>query len=196
VGTVPKYLHLQRRRFCAVPVSYDQGLALLRRHGLHDTLMRHSRGVAAFARELAERIALRHPEFGVDSDRVEVAALLHDIGRSRPGDHEANSVAILREEGLPELATIAMHGSYYEIMKLRGSEDVSLLPRSVENKIVAYADARFRLEPVTLQQRFDDILERRTGDPEKVRAVRMAMPRMQELERELMDLAGGSQSVG
>jgi hypothetical protein len=146
--------------------------------------------VASFAYDLAARIRRRHPELTIDPQKVKAAALLHDISRARPGDHEVNSATILREEGLGELAEMVMHGSYYEMSKLRGTDEPSLLPRSLENKIVAYADTRVRLRPVSVRKRVEDILRRRADDPEKAKAVRMALPRYLALEAELMELAG------
>jgi putative nucleotidyltransferase with HDIG domain len=171
-------------------IDESGALALLRRHGMDEVRVRHSQGVAMFAYRLAARIRRRHPELPLDPAKVKAAALLHDIGRTRDGPHEANSVAILREEGLGDLADIVMHGSYYEIQKLRGQDDPSLLPSSLEHKIVAYADTRFRLNVVSVAERMAEIVKRRAADREKVESVRMALPRYQALERELMELAG------
>jgi putative nucleotidyltransferase with HDIG domain len=171
-------------------ITEREALALLTRYGLAETRIRHCEGVAAFAYDLARRIAERHPELALDPLKVKMAALLHDIGREHPGDHEPASVAILCEEGLGDLADIVMHGSYYEIMKLRGIDDPSLLPRSLENKIVAYADTRFRLEPISVEERVAEILQRRADEPEKIESLRMALPRYEALEAELLALAG------
>jgi putative nucleotidyltransferase with HDIG domain len=169
-------------------MTETEAMALLTRYGLAETRIRHSQGVAAFAYDLARRIAERHPELDVDPVKVKIAALLHDIGREHPGDHEPASVAILRKEGFDDLAKIVMHGSYYEIMKLRGVDDPSLLPRTVENKIVAFADVRFRLEPVSLEERVAEILQRRADEPEKIESLRTALPRYKALEAELLAL--------
>jgi putative nucleotidyltransferase with HDIG domain len=170
-------------------LSEQEALELLRRYGMDERRIRHSRGVASIAYELATRIARRHPEFGIDPQRVRTAALLHDIGRTRPGDHEPNSVAILHEEGHDEFADLVMHGSYYEIMKMRGTDDPTLLPRGIENKIVAYADTRFRLSPVSIEERVREISRRRAGEHEKLASLRMALPRYLALEAELKELA-------
>jgi putative nucleotidyltransferase with HDIG domain len=169
-------------------ISPEQAIALLRAYALPEARIAHSIGVADFAFDLASRIKQRHPELTLDPDKVRIGGILHDIGRARPGDHEINSVAILNEEGHPEIAAIVIHGSIYEIMQIRGIDDRSLLPTTIENKIVAYADARFRLGIVTLKERTDEILSRRSGESEKVAAIQMAAPRFEELERELARL--------
>jgi putative nucleotidyltransferase with HDIG domain len=163
--------------------------AMLDRYGLSETRIRHSEGVAEFAFDLARTIAAKNPALGVDPQKVKIAALLHDIGRSREGHHQINSVAILREEGLDDLAEMVMHGPLYEIMCLSGENNPAYLPTTIENKIVAYADARFRLRPVTLQERIDEVLVRRADEKEKVAAFRMAAPRFFQMEKELMELA-------
>lgn len=170
------------------PFNYDQALKLLRTRGMSKKRIAHSIGVADTARDLARRIARRHPALPLNAEKVRVAALLHDIGRTREGDHELNSVKILREEGLEDLAAIVMHGTFYEIQRLRGIEDPRLIPQSLENKLVAYADARFRLKPVTLKERFDDITARMAGDEEKSESVAMALKRFVSMEREIMGL--------
>jgi hypothetical protein len=104
------------------------------------------------------------------------------------GDHELNSIVILRREGLEDIAEIVIHGSIYEIMQLRGLHDPSLIPQTIENKIVAYADARFRDRPMTLEERWAEIESRRSLEKEKIESLRLAKARYKELERELMGL--------
>ena len=55
--------------------------------------------------------------------------------------HEANTLQILEEEGLQEIAQITMHGFTYEFTLLIDKIDnPSYLPQTLENKIVALAD--------------------------------------------------------
>jgi putative nucleotidyltransferase with HDIG domain len=171
-------------------ISYARAFHLLKKYGLSRSRIAHSRGVAAFAARLARRIRARNPALPVDPGKVRIAALLHDIGRALPGDHEPNSVEILRREGLHEIAVIVMHGTFYETSALRGARSEKFLPDSIENKIVAYADARFRLGVVTLAQRFVDVLKRRGDSQEKAAAAGMALERFMSLEQELSHLAG------
>ncbi len=95
----------------------------------------------------------------------------------------------MKKEGLSDLAAIVMHGSMYELSVLRGSPNESFLPRTLENKIVAYADARVKDRVVTLEERFSEILARRKMEKEKVESVKMAMKRYFKMEKELMELA-------
>jgi len=170
-------------------IDVSQALELLKTHGLDKGRIEHSILVSEFAFDLANKIHSRHPTLELSPEKVRIAALLHDIGRSEPGDHEINSVAILKREGFPDLAAIVMHGSMYEISVVRGNPDPTLLPQTLENKIVAYSDARCKDKLLSLQDRFDEILSRRALESEKVASVRMSMNRHFNMEKELMTLA-------
>ncbi|MFW6254456.1 MAG: HD domain-containing protein [Chitinivibrionales bacterium] len=174
--------------------AFDEALGLLNKYNLTPSRIKHSIGVAKTARALARRVIRRNPQVSISPERVEIAALLHDIGRGIKGDHEANSMKILKKEGYPQLVPLVRHGTHYEARKIRGIDDPSTLPCGLENKIVAYADTRYRLAPVTLQQRLEEIRRRRGGDGEKMQALQMAMPRILALEKEVLDLAGLSET--
>jgi putative nucleotidyltransferase with HDIG domain len=169
-------------------ITEHDALELLKKYKLPQGRIEHSIGVAHTAWTIATKIHFLHPQLPVNPQKVKIAGLLHDIGRCMVGDHEAHTVEILQCEGLDEIAAIAMHGSYYEIMQLRGIEDLSLKPQSLENKIVAYADATFKDRPVTLQQRWDEISKRRWGETEKIKSIERAKKRFFEIEQELEDL--------
>ncbi|HMD68625.1 MAG TPA: HD domain-containing protein [Chitinivibrionales bacterium] len=170
-------------------ITEQQALSLLDKYNLPSSRINHSKGVASFANELALAIKQHHPELDIDPDKVRIAALLHDVGRGMEGDHELNSVRILKQEGLADLADIVMHGSMYELSVIHGAPDESLLPRTIENKIVAYADTRFKDSLVSLNERFNEVLERRRLEKEKSESVKMAAQRYDIIEKELMELA-------
>ncbi len=167
-------------------ISYDEGVALLHKHHVHPNIIHHCQGAAEVAWQLARQILEAYPGLHLDPEKVRLAALLHDIGRSRPGIHEHNSVEILHEEGLPELAEIAMHGALYEIYLLRGQKTPHLLPQTLEQKIVCYADLRFAQEPMTLRERLDDAIQRKNHIPEIVNALTLAEERLFALETEIL----------
>jgi putative nucleotidyltransferase with HDIG domain len=166
----------------------QQALDLLHKYNIPESRIRHCQCVATFAFDVADTIHSRHPSRDVNPEKVRIAGLLHDIGRSKDGDHEINSVAILKEEDLEDIAAIVMHGSMYEISVVRGKADESLLPSTLENKIVAYADARCKDAVVSLQERFDEILARRNLEPAKLASVKIARQRYFDLEKELREL--------
>lgn len=171
-------------------IAFEAALSLLKKHRLHPDVIRHCQGVSRIAHDLARQIKNREPRLEVDPEKVRVTALLHDIGRSRKGTHERHSVRILEEEGLGEIAGIIMHGLLYERLLLEGREDKSLLPRTLEQKIVCYADLRFSQTPMTLRERIEDAVERKKANEKEVRIIRKGEKRLYRLEEELLALAG------
>ena len=169
-------------------ISEPEALLLLRKYLASEQRIAHSIIVADFAYGLALRIHTAHPDLPLDPAKVKIGALLHDIGRGREGDHELNSIEILKQEGLPEIAAIVVHGTIYEIMRLRGRDDPELLPRSLGNKIVAYADARCKDRLMSLQERWNELSVRRKTETEKIASLRIAKERFFAIERELMEL--------
>ncbi len=169
-------------------ISEQDALELLKKYNLPQSRIDHSIGVADQAYKIAHSIHTRNPQLACDPEKVARAALLHDIGRSMPGDHELNTITILKNEGLDELASITMHGSFYEIQLLRGIDSKEFLPKTLENKIVAYADATFKDKPVTLEERWKEIEQRRVNEDEKIVSIHMSRERYFKIEQELMEL--------
>jgi putative nucleotidyltransferase with HDIG domain len=169
-------------------ISEPQAVTLLIKYSLNESRIKHSLAVADYAFDLASKIKDRHPEIAVSPQKVKIAALLHDIGRSRKGDHEPNTIEILKSEGLEEIAAITMHGTYYEIMQLRGIDNPLFKPQTIENKIVAYADARIKNQIVSMEERWEEIELRRKDECEKIASLRMAKNRFFSIESELMEL--------
>ncbi len=169
-------------------ISEEQALELLKKYIKKEKRIKHSIGVAEAAYKLAKKIKQHHTELNLNPEKVKIAALLHDIGRETEGDHEINSVNILKKEGLNEIEDIVMHGTMYEISILRGKENKEFLPTTIENKIVAYADCLFfHEEGMTLKERFKDGKARAKSE-EKLKSIEMAEKRFQDMEKELLDL--------
>jgi len=169
-------------------ISEHDALELLKKYKLPRSRIDHSIGVAKQAFRIATLIHTHNPHLVCDPEKVARAALLHDIGRSMPDDHEPNTIIILKNENLDELASITMHGSFYEIQLLRGIDRDEFLPNTIENKIVAYADATFKDKPVTLEERWKEIEQRRVNEDEKIASIHMSKERFFKIEQELMKL--------
>ncbi|HAP55907.1 MAG: HD domain-containing protein [Spirochaetales bacterium] len=167
--------------------SYEEALRLLRSYVSDEKTLKHSIACAETAFEMAETIHRRHPELPLDPEKVRVGGLLHDIGKARPGEHELNSVAILREEGIPELADIVLHSYPYEIFLCKGEERPEYLPRSLENKIVVYADFLRDQEAreVGMEERIAGIRARKRDETERMAALKLAEPRLLRLKDEI-----------
>jgi len=166
-------------------ISYDDALKLLKKYLKDERKLDHSIGAAEFAYDFAKKIHKKHPSLA-DPLKVRILVLLHDIGFEAGEEHEFRSVEILRSEGLSELADIAMHGYTYEKQLVNGVDDKSLLPKTIEQKILVYADLRYKNSVMSLKERFDDIRSRREG--ELLKALDHSEKRAYAIEEELMGL--------
>jgi uncharacterized protein len=125
--------------------SREQALQLLHQSGCLRNVINHCEAVAELSVEIAE--ACRKKGIDVNLELVEIGALLHDIGRSKTHSvhHAVIGAQIAREYGLPEsvISIIKRHVgggiTAKEARKLGWPKDV-YVPKTLEEKIVAYAD--------------------------------------------------------
>lgn len=125
---------------------------------LKDILLTHSRMVA----QKALQIAKNHPELGADSQFIEEAAMLHDIGIIRtdaPGIfcygtepyicHGTIGAEILRNEGYPRHALVCERhtGAGLSLKEIEEQHlpvpHRDLMPVSIEEQIICFADKFF-----------------------------------------------------
>ena len=128
-----------RSRSC---LTKSEAVSLLEREGCDEALIRHSQTVSMNAKNIAKRISAHgHP---VDVDFVEVAALLHDIGRCRTHGvaHGVEGCAILKD--YPGYARVCERhigaGIDKDEAKALGLPEKDFLPETLEEKIIAHAD--------------------------------------------------------
>lgn len=125
--------------------SREQALQLLREHQCSAEVVNHCKAVAKLALETAN--VLKERGLKIDSELVEVGALLHDIGRSKTHrvHHAVVGAKIAKSAGLPDSvgSIIKRHVgggiTASEAKKLGWPEDV-YVPITLEEKIVSYAD--------------------------------------------------------
>jgi len=125
--------------------SREQALNLLSENGCSAKVVNHCAAVSELALETAN--ILKEKGLKVDSELVEIGALLHDIGRSKTHTvhHAVVGAEIARAAGLPEsvVSIIERHVgggiTASEAHELGWSEGV-YAPFSLEEKIVSYAD--------------------------------------------------------
>jgi hypothetical protein len=165
---------------------------LLHRHTKHlpnrDWYKNHVNWVSAIAFRIAKKIKKKHPELDINPDKIKIAWLLHDIGKGRDGHHELNSAKILQEEWLHEIADIIIHGFVYELFLLEWKEKKEYLPKTIENKILVYADLLFHQEEVTLHERIKEIRDRKKHETKKIKALEMAEIRIHQIAQEIENL--------
>ena len=166
---------------------------ILAEHEVPLHICAHSNQVARLARRLAE--ALR--EFAhecVDAERVEAAALLHDIAKARclksGRDHSADGGELLRGLGLESIAVLVE-----QHVRLREWDPEG---RVSEAEILNYCDKRVpHEEVVTLEERFRDLCARYgRGDAAAEAAIRRNERASRRVERKIFDrLPFGPESV-
>jgi uncharacterized protein len=125
--------------------SSQMALRLLSESGCSKRVIAHCKAVSALAVKFAE--ACEKKGLDVDVDLVEVGALLHDIGRSKTHgvNHVIVGVEIAKSLNLPEsiVSIIECHvggGITAEEAKELGWPVKDYLPKTLEEKLVAYAD--------------------------------------------------------
>ena len=133
-----------------------EALSLLAKAGCSPNVVGHCESVSAFAVKIAK--ACEEKGLKVNVSLVEISALLHDIGRSKTHsvDHAMISGEIARSLGLPKsvIFVIERHaggGISKEEAKKLGWPIRNYLPKTLEEKIVCYADKRvegLRIVPI------------------------------------------------
>jgi len=125
--------------------SREQALQLLRESQCSGKVINHCQIVAELALEIAS--VLKKKGLKVDSELVEIGALLHDIGRSKTHtvNHAVVGAEIATSEGLPDsvVSIIKRHVgggiTPSEAEKLGWPKDV-YVPITLEEKVVSCAD--------------------------------------------------------
>jgi putative nucleotidyltransferase with HDIG domain len=124
----------------------EECLQLLKCNKVPENIIRHSVTVA----DLAVNIAAKIQQRGIDVNLalVKAASLLHDIKRLS-SDHSRDGARFLKEAGFIQVA---------EIVRKHGLKDLNLgvQPRTLEEKIVFYADKRVAEDQiVSIRERFN-----------------------------------------
>ena len=166
------------------------------KYAMLPNIREHCRGVAGVACHIARRAAERGlvPSGRLlDEPLTRAAGLLHDLAKTytirHGGSHAQLGAAWVRDEtGNPLIAqAVLFHVSWpWQDGELDDVADPLRLP-----VIVAYADKRVRhSEVVTLQERFDDLLERYGVSPEHVARISGYLEHTRAVERAIFDRIG------
>ena len=123
----------------------EKALELHRKYGSNQQIVKHCETVASVAKMLVD--ALRLSGEPIDEEAVIIAASLHDIGRTRTQSvhHGYVGAEILGSEGLdgPVAEIVRRHigaGISKEEASSLGFPDGDYVPRTLEEKIVCFAD--------------------------------------------------------
>lgn len=164
-----------RRLVTATEEKVDRSFS---RYAYPEWLRIHSRIVG----RIALLLALEHGP-PVRPDTVGLAAYLHDIGRSPllegdPREHNELSALILCAEGLPECAELARRHPVYAVL------DPRIAPRTLEERLVYYADRRGGMAVLPLDER---ITETAVHHPEYGEEIERSRPLAHEIERTVFE---------
>ncbi len=129
-------------------------------------LIRHSKQCANFAKKVAKKINQRQSKLNLDISKIEIAALLHDIGRGvKDADdnlHFETGYKILKNAGYEELGKIIRtHADAARRAKYFGLKG-NYKNKTIEQKIITYCDNHIGQNDFeSNKERIQDILKRR-----------------------------------
>ncbi|HLC60594.1 MAG TPA: HD domain-containing protein [Candidatus Nanoarchaeia archaeon] len=139
----------------------EECLDLLRRNKVPHNIIAHTKKVCEFSLKVCG--VLEEREIKVNRNLVAAAALLHDIKKLEPGEHEIEGAKYIKSLGYPEVADlIKKHGLKYSL-------NDEFTPITWEEKIIFYSDKRVKNDKiVSIDERFEYIKQRyKTEDVEK-----------------------------
>lgn len=171
-------------------ISSNRALQILREEGCSPEVIQHAIAVTEKCIEVGRNISEKG--YDVDLHRLEVGALLHDVGRSKTHDisHGVEGARILRERGVEDLAGFAENhvgaGVTAEEAEKLDIPTKDYMPESLEEKIVTYGDNLIRGEEViSFKEALEELREDLGPD-------HPSLERFEELHRELRELGGVS----
>jgi putative nucleotidyltransferase with HDIG domain len=128
----------------------EECLVILKNNKVLPKIITHTIAVCDFSMKVCD--ALEKKGINVNRDLVAAAALLHDIKKLNPGDHEIEGAKLIGSLGYPEVAVlIKKHG-------LKHSFEDEFYPKTWEEKIIFYSDKRVKNDKVvSIGERFEYI---------------------------------------
>ena len=125
--------------------SEGEALAIHAKYGSGVYVVRHCQAVAMAAKIMADELVRRGRS--IDTKAVIAGALLHDVGRSRTQTvrHGVDGAEIVEKEGvdMKVVEIVRRHvgaGISREEAKKLGLPDLDYVPRTLEERIVCFAD--------------------------------------------------------
>lgn len=156
----------------------DECLAIWARQGVSDEVRGHSQMVAEVARILALR--LNGAGCALDLALLLAGGMLHDMAKGKP-DHAGAAAAILDEMGYPRVARVV--GAHKDIVldreKLDEAQLIYLADKLVDGRCV-----------VTVEDRFQESLERFECNPKVLRFVKERLENARILKKRVEAIMG------
>ena len=166
--------------------SKKETLAFLKRVGCNKSVIEHCITVSEYAVEIAKACKNKNP---IDIRLIEIGALMHDVGRGITNDirHAILGATLVRAVGYSEdLANLVERhiGAGIPIREARkiGLPTRSYMPKSIEEKIVSYADKLIRgKKRTTVKEAVEEISQ-------KLGTKHPAVKRFKNLHKEISQL--------
>ncbi len=156
-----------------------EDLTLLKKYGIKGEILKHSLGVNKIAIFLARKF--KEKGFNINISLVNSASLLHDIGRLKADltkkHHAEEGYNILIKENAPKIAEIVKKHALDSILRNE--------LKTLEEKIVYYADKRFDSKLVSLDERFKGLIQRHLKHKEEILK---AIGKIKKLEKEIFGI--------
>ncbi len=134
----------------------------------------HLTAVAKLAMIFADKIP-------VNKKLLFAAALLHDVDKAVGGRHPETAVAILRQEGMDEVADVVATHSLHSILGARP-------PKTREQKLLFLADKMVKYDIVGVDKRFA-LWRAENLPPDAQKILDQSYPKVKALEQEVFNLA-------
>ena len=131
----------------------EECLKILKDNQVPDNIIAHTKKVCEFSLKVCD--VLEDRGIKVNRNLVAAAALLHDIKKLEPGEHELEGANYISSLGYPEVGVlIKKHG-------LKHSFNDEFIPKTWEEKIIFYSDKRVKNDKVvSVDGRFEYIKQR------------------------------------
>jgi len=129
---------------------------ILNKNKTPSNVIEHCKTVCKVAEEVSDKLIAK--EINVNKKLVIAAALLHDIERDKE-DHVIAGEKLLKSMGFTEISEVVRKHGLYRI------ENKDIQPKTVEEKIIFYADKRAAGNKiVSLKERMEDLKRRYKRD--------------------------------
>lgn len=173
--------------------NYSEALTLLYVLKVPWNVIKHSILVASFAKKIVESLK---NDNSIDENLVFAGALLHDVGRTKShgADHGIIGRKILLSLGFPDrLARVCETHTIFSVEDEETSNMLGIpvgeyLPKTLEEKIIAYSDKRISGERIlsSVEERYEYWFKRFGEQKVLVKGLKIC----KEIEKELAVLAG------
>ena len=139
--------------------SREKCLDILTKNKTPSIIIEHTKEVCKVAEDIAEKLLKKGMK--LNKELVTAASLLHDIERAKD-NHIIEGANLLKSLGYPEVSEVIRKHSLYKL------KDSDRQPRTIEEKIVFYADKRVNGNKiVSLKERFDALEKKHNVDLSK-----------------------------